>query len=119
MKGGMIFQTKFCAMKTSKLKNLCSHEHQSILQEIGLIQQYCHGPLELQFQFIHGLNDHRLVDLGMSCGEVWGTSGNEGDTKSNEGPGVNRELHGREKRADGCNKRTTDRGVMCPLARVC
>jgi hypothetical protein len=41
MKGGMIFQTKFCAMKTSKLKNLCSHEHQSILQEIGLIQQYC------------------------------------------------------------------------------
>jgi len=40
MQGGMIFQTKFCAMKTSNLRNLCVHEHRIIIQESCLIHQY-------------------------------------------------------------------------------
>jgi hypothetical protein len=40
MKGGMIFQTKFCAMKTSNFERLCIHEHRIIIQEMDLIQQY-------------------------------------------------------------------------------
>ena len=40
MKGGMIFQTKFCAITTSKIVSLCTDEHQIIIQEIRSIQQY-------------------------------------------------------------------------------
>ena len=48
MKDGMIFQTKFCAMKTSKIERLCVDEHRIIIQEMDLIQQYVASQVRLE-----------------------------------------------------------------------
>ena len=40
MRVGMIFQTKSCAINTSKIERLCVDEHGIIIQELDLIQQY-------------------------------------------------------------------------------
>ena len=52
---GMIFQTKFCAITTSKVECFYVDDIESIIQEIYLIQQHCPGdhgvhgwPQELQ-----------------------------------------------------------------------